>query len=230
MRLRIHDMIQELDVIRYNKNGTFERVNQIKGMFDHARSLTSDYKTGKIYWIDHDHSGEYSIKVTDESFEKSEYVIHPSNQFMRNLRADPKRRKIFFSSIEHFWYASNSPNSTANLLFSSEVSFQFIIDFTIDYITDKLCWIERLNNDFYLYCVVIGTLDRPLNTTDIVTIEKFPTYIKTLLAFNNTYYWTTSDNYGYNLYFKNGNEAAVKKAEYFTFVHYSIVPSVCPRE
>ncbi|XP_044001419.1 uncharacterized protein LOC122847669 [Aphidius gifuensis] len=218
-----------LDVIRYNKNDEFEKINQIENMFDEAISITSDYITGKIYWIV-SNGWQSSIKCTDKSFKKAEYIIHPTPKIqMKEIQAYPKRSIIFFLSHDgHLWYTSTSPNSTPKLLFPSMKNFQNIIDFTIDYLTDKLCWVVHFNNEYYLFCASIGIYDRSWYLNEIVTIAKLPKPIDNFVALNNTFHWTTYENNMQKLYFKNGNEAAVKKADLQESSLLSIVASTCP--
>lgn len=63
-----------LDVINYDDNNEFKRINQVPNIFDNAISIASDWTTGKIYFID-DSNGKYSIKVTDKLFQQTSCVI-----------------------------------------------------------------------------------------------------------------------------------------------------------
>lgn len=61
-------------------------------MFNNATSIASDSKTENIYWIDYNNKKQYSIKVTNESFEESKYVINPQKEIaMSVMHIYPKR-------------------------------------------------------------------------------------------------------------------------------------------
>lgn len=66
-------------------------MKQVEDMFDNATSIASDYMTGKIYWTAVNNDGNYSIKVTDESFKKVDYVVLPNKVPMRKIQVYPKR-------------------------------------------------------------------------------------------------------------------------------------------
>lgn len=53
-------------------------------------------------------------------------------------------RQIFFLNRTHIYYTSNSPNSTAKLLFDPSVSLEGLENFVIDHAADRLCWIADL--------------------------------------------------------------------------------------
>ncbi|KAF7993573.1 hypothetical protein HCN44_010168 [Aphidius gifuensis] len=182
-----------LDVINFDGNNKLKTVNHVKDIFDRAISITSDWTTGKIYWaVSSD--GKFSIKVIDESFKKIKFIIQPSAKpSMRKLLVYPKGDELFFSSgSTSLWYTSNSPNSSANVLFNDKKYNQLILDFTIDYATDKLYVIQVFKGTTVLRRFDIGTSVRPLNPYDGYTIETVhPLTSRLKVAFNNKIYWTS---------------------------------------
>ncbi|KAF7997673.1 hypothetical protein HCN44_008846 [Aphidius gifuensis] len=215
-----------LDVIRYDENEKFEIINQVENIFNKAISISSDWTTGKVYWIEKN-DNEYSIKVTDESFNETKYIFQPLVTFyIEKLQVYPKHDKIFFSSFGSLWYTSDLLNNTASRLFHHYT--RTILDFTIDYETDKLCWISSYPLNYILYCVNIDTYVLPLNENDIAEIDTTPKSTDNLVAFNNTFYWTTYDRTGKKLYRKNGNKKAVKVADVSIGIKLSFVSSICP--
>ncbi|KAF7992615.1 hypothetical protein HCN44_004959 [Aphidius gifuensis] len=81
-----------LDIINYNDNNEFKRINQVSDMFNNATSIASDRKTGNIYWIECNNKKQYSIKVTNESFKESKYIINPRKEIaMSVIHIYPKR-------------------------------------------------------------------------------------------------------------------------------------------
>ncbi|KAF7993872.1 hypothetical protein HCN44_011141 [Aphidius gifuensis] len=164
--------------------------NTVPEMFDNATSISIDWKKGKIYWVVRNRS-YFSIKVTDRTFKNSNYVILPEQTYIKKIQVYPKQKQIFFSNGTHIFYTSNSPNSTAKLLFDSSVKLEGLENFVIDYATDKLCWIADLKSWDALRCVDISRLSQPLNSEDIVIVEEDLLLRNTdLVAYNNTFYWT----------------------------------------
>ncbi|XP_044009929.1 uncharacterized protein LOC122853494 [Aphidius gifuensis] len=179
-----------LDVLHYNKKGKLLIINSVPEMFDNATSISIDWKKGKIYWVVRNRS-YFSIKVTDRTFKNSNYVILPEQTYIKKIQVYPKQKQIFFSNGTHIFYTSNSPNSTAKLLFDSSVKLEGLENFVIDYATDKLCWIADLKSWDALRCVDISRLSQPLNSEDIVIVEEDLLLRNTdLVAYNNTFYWT----------------------------------------
>lgn len=78
-------------MLHLNKKQEFQRVNEVPNMFDNAISISSDWRTGKLYWTEHT-EGYSSIKVTDNSFNNFEYVIHPKRMPINKILAYPKRK------------------------------------------------------------------------------------------------------------------------------------------
>lgn len=82
-----------LNVFDYNKNsGELILTKQVPTIFDGAESIQLDWLTGKIYWITHNDRRQYSIKVTDQSFERAEYVVENFAQEIYEMKIYPQRR------------------------------------------------------------------------------------------------------------------------------------------
>ncbi|KAF7997308.1 hypothetical protein HCN44_005585 [Aphidius gifuensis] len=186
-----------IDVLRYKGNNKFERTVQVVKNVNDVVSIASDYTTGKIYWAENKNNNEFSIKVTNGSFEKAKYIIRPNDKIsIKNLQVYPKRNKIFFTSHDHLWYTSCLSNNTVSLLYPNPKRELAILDLTIDYVTDKLCWITYFKKKSYIYCAAIDISDRQLIKKEIVLIDAIPKVVNNLVAFNNTFYWTTNEEIG----------------------------------
>ncbi|XP_044001395.1 uncharacterized protein LOC122847652 [Aphidius gifuensis] len=211
-----------LDVIQFDGKNKFERINQIENMFDNATSIASDYMRDKIYWtVNND--GNYSIKVTDNSFKESNYIIYPNNKIrMEKIQVYPKRSEIFFSEDNKIWYTSNLPNSTPNLLLTCTHT---LIDFAIDYATNDLCWLENHSDPIYFmyYCVNIDASPRPIDKP-MSKFYRLGEIFGNLEAFNNTLYWTENIGPRQLLYAKDEHKtwpvllATLKNDEVQSFV------------
>ncbi|KAF7993899.1 hypothetical protein HCN44_011168 [Aphidius gifuensis] len=218
-----------LEVLHYNENHEFERVNEVPNMFDRAISISSDWRTGNIYWLSIIDGLYSSIKVTDKSFNKSEYVIHPTKHLIHKIQVYPKRKEIFFSNSSHLFYTSTSPNSTAKLLFSSSAQLDWVEDFAIDYATDKLCWVVDEFGDSLLNCIGIGSSERPLKARNIVEVKKIKGYMKSFAAFDYTFYWTRFKNeHELNLYEQVGNRSHIDSFSIPARNRLYLLPSNCP--
>ncbi|XP_044005998.1 uncharacterized protein LOC122851016 [Aphidius gifuensis] len=201
-----------LDIINYNDNNEFKRINQVSDMFNNATSIASDRKTGNIYWIECNNKKQYSIKVTNESFKESKYIINPRKEIaMSVIHIYPKRDEIFFAHTE-LWYYSNystSFNHRPQGLFDG-LRDEIFVDFAIDYVLDKLCWIALNYENSELNCVDISTSSRPINSQDVVFIKEIPNFATNLAVFNNTFYWIAYERNEGVLYFYNGQDEPVK--------------------
>ncbi|XP_044009943.1 uncharacterized protein LOC122853508 [Aphidius gifuensis] len=151
---------------------------------------------------------------------------------MERLHVYPKAGELYFLSRGSLWYTSNKPNSTAELVFKSPPKFDYITDFSIDYATDKLYYIEKFKGDFVLHCIDIETSSR-LSKEGIVyrikTLATEPSRAFNLAAFNNTFYWTTVESEMVTLHFKNGNKAVASLTGLSENSTLSFVSSKCPR-
>ncbi|XP_044007204.1 uncharacterized protein LOC122851805 [Aphidius gifuensis] len=226
----LHAERHTLDVINFDENNKLKTVTHVKDIFDHARSIAFDWTTEKIYWTVFSNR-QFSMKVIDKSFKKSEYIIQPftpkSSQSNYKLLVYPKRDELFFSIETDLWYTSNSPNSSASLLFK-EKEYLHVFDFAIDYATDKLYIIESFGGNYILKWIDIGTSARPLHANDLNEIEIIPYSTFNLEAFNNEIYWTSIKHGDVKLYFKNNNETAVEVTDVSVNSESSFVSSICP--
>ncbi|KAF7992613.1 hypothetical protein HCN44_004957 [Aphidius gifuensis] len=152
----IYDGKAMLDVINYNDNNEFKRINQIPNIFDNATSITSDWTTGNIYFIDYTNE-KYSIKSTDKLFQQTKYIADSTQGINISLiHVYPKQDVLFFLHHDALYYYSNYSTSFNNPLkrLFDEIKNEEYLDFSIDYALDKLCWIvyveEKYNLSMYL--------------------------------------------------------------------------------
>ncbi|KAF7995246.1 hypothetical protein HCN44_004718 [Aphidius gifuensis] len=176
---------------------------QINDMFDAATSISFDWTTKLLYWAGREY-GRCFIKRTHESFNETEYIIFPKVlPAIDGIEVYPKRGELFFSDGENICYTSNSPGSTANLLFSLEQYSGWTYEISIDYATDKLYWVALHGSEFVLHSVDIGNTARPFNEADIDKIEELEIVKNSpfnLAVFDDVLHWMSYDELNpYNL-------------------------------
>lgn len=85
-------MYNTLDVLKFDKRGKLQTVSKNSDMFEYATSISFDWTTKLLYWIERK-INYYSIKVTNESFDKEEYIIHPQgDDYFATVRVYPKTK------------------------------------------------------------------------------------------------------------------------------------------
>ncbi|KAF7995213.1 hypothetical protein HCN44_004685 [Aphidius gifuensis] len=225
----LHNALDESNFRDESKLDTVRQINDSR--FDKATSISYDWSTKLLYWSEHS-DGKYSIRRTDEIFLLNQYIILPqAKSSIRAVQVYPKRNELFFLSDDSIWYTPIEENSSASLLFSREQYSGWIYEFSIDYATNKLYWVagDESNRDM-LHSVDIGTTARPFKEADIEKIEQLE-IIKyspfNLVAFNNILYWIAFED-GNKLYYKNGNEAAVKVCDLSPDSIMTFVAAICP--
>ncbi|KAF7995214.1 hypothetical protein HCN44_004686 [Aphidius gifuensis] len=220
-----------LDALSFYNETKVDTVRQIDVGFDNATSISYDWSTKRIYWSEYK-NGEFSIKGTDESFNKTEYIISPKSELdIEAVKVYPKQKELFFLSDDSIWYTPIEKNSTASLLFSREQYSGWIYEFSIDYATNKLYWVAGDESNYNtLYCVDILTTARPFTEADIEKIKKLEILKYSpvnLVALNNTLYWIAY-NRREQLYYKNGNETAVRLINLSRDSVISFISAICP--
>ncbi|KAF7992172.1 hypothetical protein HCN44_001497 [Aphidius gifuensis] len=199
-----------LDVINYNEQNEFQRIHRVYKTFENANSIASDWTTGRLYFSESNDTLKNLIKFTDKTFEDSTILTH-FNRLMSKILVYPKKGIIFFSDFEDFWYTHTIPGSIPIALQLPGSHEKNIIDFAIDYELDKLCWIEKRNNDSVLFCAGIVDSNQSIQLENINAIVNLPRYdSKNLAVFNNTFYWTTNEKNKKVLYSKNGEDKPVR--------------------
>ncbi|KAF7995244.1 hypothetical protein HCN44_004716 [Aphidius gifuensis] len=181
-----------IDILHFNEKNELKTIGQTNDMFDAATSISFDWTTKLLYFSEHRYR-KSSIKVTDETFDYRKYIIFPQEELtIEAIEVYPKRGELFFLSGNTIWYTSNSPGSTATLLFSTTDYRGWLTEFSIDYATDILYWIAVSGRDYILHCVNIENTGRPFNKADITKIRRIEVVEESafnLVAFNNELYW-----------------------------------------
>ncbi|KAF7993900.1 hypothetical protein HCN44_011169 [Aphidius gifuensis] len=229
-----------LNVFDYNKNnGELILTKQVPNIFDGGQSIQLDWITNKIYWVTCNDRDQYSIKVTDTSFEKTDYVIENFEHFIYEVKIYPKEEgsQIFFISNDDIYWTYCSPGSTVNLVFESPKDEINPEQLAIDYELEELCWTSSSGTDktTLLRCIDIAWSAPPLDVKDIVTkrsrdenINSFVT--RELVVFSNEFYWIGKnlENKKRILFYQAANENPVEVTELHSQLHYEFIFLNCP--